>query len=69
MSLLFARLRPGGRMIAALPATALPPSASLQRAMGFARRVSASGFDVIFDTVNDVPHQWNLVVGSKRGSG
>jgi hypothetical protein len=51
LPLLFARLRTGGRMVVALPATALPPSAALQRAMGFARRVSDSGFEVIFDSV------------------
>jgi hypothetical protein len=69
LRLLFARLRPGGRMVAALPATALPPSAALQRAMGFARRVSDSGFEVTFDTVTDVHHQWNLVAGAKLACG
>jgi hypothetical protein len=68
LSLLFARLRPGGRMIAVLPATAVPPSAALKRAMGFASRVRDCGFEVTFDTVQGAPHQWNLVVGSKLAS-
>jgi len=68
LSLLFKRLRAGGRMIAVLSASALTPSAALERSMAFACRVRDSGFEVIFDTVPGVPHRWNLVVGSKRAS-
>ena len=68
LSLLFKRLRAGGRMIAVLSASALTPSASLRQSMEFACRVRDSGFEVIFDTVQGAPHQWNLVVGSKRAS-
>ncbi len=67
LSLLFARLRVGGRMLAVLPAAALPPSAALRRSMAFARRARDSGFEVTFDTVQGAQHQWNLVAGWKRG--
>jgi hypothetical protein len=66
LCLVFARLRPNGRMIAVLPSSALPLSAALRRSMEFGCRARESGFEVAFETLGDDPDRFNLVVGRKH---